>query len=112
MRRLCDARSIPYDAQKTSLAKLQMALYQPSKQIEVISSGENKQITAWGETRNNADHGCFDKITHSEVIAMVLGNAGIHRQTSTVTVGVKVHLATLVRFRERRRTYATGRVAG
>ena len=37
MRRLCDARSIPYDAQKTSLAKLQMALYQPSTGISIFA---------------------------------------------------------------------------
>jgi len=37
LRRLCDSRGLPYDAQKTSLSKLQAILYQPSKQIEVIS---------------------------------------------------------------------------
>jgi hypothetical protein len=73
MRRLCDARSIPYDAQRTSLSKLQAALFQPSKQVEVISTSENKQITAWGDTRNKADHGRFGEITHTEVVAMVLG---------------------------------------
>jgi len=38
LRRICDVRSISYDAQRSSLAKLQEALYQPSKKIEVISS--------------------------------------------------------------------------
>ena len=53
LRRLCDARGIVYDAQRTAISKLQAALYQPSKQIEVISQSENKHITAWGtrETR-------------------------------------------------------------
>lgn len=32
LRRLCDARGLTYDAQRTSLSKLQAALYQPSKQ--------------------------------------------------------------------------------
>jgi hypothetical protein len=73
LRRLCTARGVPFDAQRTSIARLQSALYQPSKQIEVISSSENKQITAWGDSRNKADHGKFSEITHSEVLAMVLG---------------------------------------
>jgi hypothetical protein len=73
LRRLCDSRGIAYDAQRTSLSKLQAVLFQPSKQIEVISSSENKQITAWGDTRNKADHGHFSEITHTEVLVMVLG---------------------------------------
>jgi len=73
LRRLCDARSIAYDAQKTSLSKLQAVLFQPSKQIEVISVSENKQITVWGDTRNKADHGRFSEITHTEVVALVMG---------------------------------------
>jgi hypothetical protein len=73
LRRLCDARGIVYDAQRTAISKLQAALYQPSKQIEVISQSENKHITAWGDTRNKADHGRFDEITQTEVVAMILG---------------------------------------
>jgi hypothetical protein len=73
LRRLCDTRGIEYDPQRTSISKLQAALFQPSKQIEVISTSENKQITAWGDTRNKADHGRFGDITHTEVVAMVLG---------------------------------------
>ena len=73
LRRLCAARSISYDAQRSSIAKLQAALFQPSKQIEVISSSENKQITAWGDTRNKTDHGKFGEITYAEVISMVIG---------------------------------------
>lgn len=77
LRRLCDARGLPYDAQRTSIAKLQAALYQPSKQIEAISQSENKHVTAWGDTRNKADHGRFSDITHTEVVAMVLGVRGL-----------------------------------
>jgi hypothetical protein len=73
LRRLCDARGIVYDTGRTSISKLQSALYQPAKQIEVISASENKQITAWGDTRNKADHSHFGEITHTEVVAMVLG---------------------------------------
>jgi hypothetical protein len=73
LRRLCDARGMAYDAQRTSISKLQAVLFQPSKQIEVISVSENKQITVWGDTRNKADHGRFSEITHTEVVAMVMG---------------------------------------
>lgn len=73
LRRLCDARGLAYDAQRTSVSRLQAALFQPSKQIEIISTSENKQITAWGDTRNKGDHGRFGEITHTEVFAMVLG---------------------------------------
>lgn len=73
LRRLCTARRVSFDAQRTSIAKLQAALFQPSKQIEVISSSENKQITAWGDARNKADHGQFSDITYAEVLSMVVG---------------------------------------
>ena len=76
LRRLCDARGIDYNQQRTSISTLQAALYQPAKQIEIISGSENKQITAWGETRNNADHGRFSEITYAEVLAMVIGVQG------------------------------------
>ena len=75
LRRLCDASGISYP-QRTSISILQTALYQPSKQIEVISGSENKQITAWGDTRNKADHGRFSEITYSEVLSMVIGVRG------------------------------------
>ncbi len=74
LRRLCDTHSITYDTQKSSIAKLQGALYQPSKQIEIISQSENKHLTAWGDTRNKADHGKFSEITQTEVVAMILGS--------------------------------------
>ena len=73
LRRLCEARGIAYDAQRTAISKLQAALYQPAKQMEVISQSENKHITAWGDTRNKADHGRFDEITQTEVVSMILG---------------------------------------
>ncbi len=76
LRRLCEARGISYDEQRTSLSKLQAALFQPSKQIEVISSSENKQITTWGDTRNKADHGKFGEITHTEVASMIVSVRG------------------------------------
>jgi len=73
LRRLCYANSISYDDSNTSISKLQSALYQPSKDIEIISSSENKQITSWGDTRNKADHGHFSEITYAEVLSMVIG---------------------------------------
>jgi predicted HAD superfamily phosphohydrolase len=73
LRRLCDAGGIPYDAQHTSISKLQAVLYQPAKKNEVISSSETKHITAWGDTRNKADHGKFHEITQTEVVTMIMG---------------------------------------
>lgn len=48
LRRLCDAGGITYDTHHSSISKLQAALYQPAKKVEVISSSENKHLTAWG----------------------------------------------------------------
>ncbi len=76
LRRMCDANQAPYDAQRSSVAKLQAALYQPSKQIELISGSENKQITSRGATRNKADHGKFSELTFSEVLSMTIGVRG------------------------------------
>ena len=73
LRRLCDESDIDYDTQRASISKLQSTLFQPGNQIEVISSSENKQITAWGDTRNKADHGKFSEITQAEVVSMVIG---------------------------------------
>jgi len=73
LRRLCDAHSLPYDSQRSSISKFQACLYQPSKQIEFVSQSENKQITVWGDTRNKADHGKFGEITQTEVVTMIMG---------------------------------------
>ncbi len=73
LRRLCDAYGLAYDPQRASISKLQAALFQPSNQIELISVSENKQMTAWGDTRNKADHGRFADLTHTEVLTIVLG---------------------------------------
>ena len=75
LRRLCDANGISYNP-RTSISTLQIELYKPTNQIEVISQSETKQITAWGDTRNKADHGRFSEITHSEVRSMVIGVQG------------------------------------
>ena len=73
LRRLCDAHGASYDVQKSTISKLQSALYKPSEQIEIISLSENKQITAWADTRNKAGHGKFSDITHTETLTMVMG---------------------------------------
>lgn len=73
LRRICNSNDIEYEAHRTTISKLQQSLYQPSKQIEVISQSDNKQITAWGDTRNKADHARFPEITYTEVITMVMG---------------------------------------
>ena len=67
------AKRIAYDTQRASIAKLQSVLFQPAKQIEVKSSSENKQITAWGDTRNKSAHGKFSDIMYAEVISMTIG---------------------------------------
>ena len=72
LKRLCDAHSVNYDPQRTSISKLQASLYQ----VKVISRSDYKHITAWGETRNNADHGLFNEITHTNVLTMVMGVRG------------------------------------
>ena len=76
LRRICEARRIAFDPGNASIAKLQQALYQPSRDVEVISSSENKHISAWGDTRNKADHGKFTEITYAEVLSMVIGVRG------------------------------------
>jgi hypothetical protein len=76
LRRLCDAHGLAYDAQRTSLSKLQAVLYQPSSSIAVITASDNKQITSWGDVRNKADHGKLSQLTHSEVLSMVIGVRG------------------------------------
>jgi len=76
LRRLCASNGVSYDAQRSSLSKLQSALYKPSAGVEVIGASSNKMITAWGDTRNRADHGKFEELTISEVSAMVIGVKG------------------------------------
>lgn len=73
LRRLCDANGLTYEVGKTTISKLQAILYQPAKRIEIISSSEHKQITAWGDTRNKADHGNFMDIALVEVETMLMG---------------------------------------
>lgn len=73
LRRIADGGSVSYDPTNTSLSKLQAALYQPSRGVQFIDAGENKNITAWGETRNNADHGHFAKLTITDVSALLFG---------------------------------------
>jgi len=72
LRRLCDANGFAYDS-NTSISKLQNVLYRPSDQVEIISRSDTKQIIAWGDTRNKADHGKFHELTQAEVHAMVIG---------------------------------------
>ena len=76
LRRLCDAHGAAYDPQKATISKFQAALYQPSNKIEFISQSENKQITAWADTRNKADHAKFDEITQTELVTMIIGVRG------------------------------------
>ncbi len=76
LRRLCNANNLTYDHGRTTIAKLQTALYQPLNGIEVISTSDTKQITAWADTRNKTDHGKLADLTLAEVLAMVVGVRG------------------------------------
>ena len=76
LRRLCDAHSVNYDPLRTSISTLQATLYQ----AKVISRSDHKHISAWGETRNSADHGLFNKITYTNVLTMVMGVQGFINQ--------------------------------
>ena len=76
LRRLCDAQRYQLQSANIYIDSLQIELYQPSKQIEVISGSETKQITAWGDTRNNGPWLRFSEITHAEVLSMVIGVRG------------------------------------
>ena len=73
LRRLCEYYGITYDTHRTSISILQSLLYNPAKQIEIISSSENMKITTWGDTRDKADHGRFFDITQDEMLTMVMG---------------------------------------
>ena len=73
LRRICDSHEIQYDAGNTSISKLQQLLYRPSESVKIVSRSETKQITAWGDTRNKADHGNFLEITVAETTAMIIG---------------------------------------
>jgi len=64
---------LSYDAQKASISKLQSVLYSPSNDVEEIDGSENKQITAWGDTRNKADHGKFSELKEVDVSMMITG---------------------------------------
>jgi hypothetical protein len=76
LRRLCDAHGAAYAPQRATISTFQAALYQPSKNIEIISKSENKQVTAWADTRNKADHAKFGEITHTELVTMIVGARG------------------------------------
>ena len=73
LRRLCDKDGLEYDAANSSLSKLQAVLYSPSNGVTIVSKSENAQISAWAQTRNNADHGKFSLVTSPEVQSMMIG---------------------------------------
>lgn len=73
LRRLCDENRVKYDTQKTTISKLQSKLYTPSDGVEIISKTENKNITAWADVRNAADHGKFSELTYTDVLLATIG---------------------------------------
>lgn len=83
LRRQCDKHGIAYDPAKTTNSSLAALLYVPSQNIEHISKSDQKQITVWGDLRNTADHGHFDKLSVEEVSAAITGVRGFINRHST-----------------------------
>jgi hypothetical protein len=71
LRKMCEVRSIPTDRQdKIGTLNDKLAKHQKPP---AYSSMYHKQIIAWADLRNNADHGHFDEYNHEDVRAMITG---------------------------------------
>lgn len=66
LRKLCDKRKIPYP-DKTKIDALNIALAKANVYDKLVQ----KQITAYADIRNNADHGHFDKVKSDDVADML-----------------------------------------
>ena len=66
LRKLCDKHGITYP-KKTKIDSLNSELAKRG----IYTQLTQKQITAWADVRNNADHGHFDKFTAPDVAEMV-----------------------------------------
>jgi hypothetical protein len=68
---MCDVRGIPTDKQD-KIGTLNDKLAKHHKP-PAYSSMYHKQIIAWADLRNNADHGHFDEYDRDQVAAMIEG---------------------------------------
>lgn len=75
LRRICDRLGRAY-SEPSSISGLAGELYKPKAGMEDISRKENKDIIAWAETRNTADHGRWADLKVSDVDAMLIGARG------------------------------------
>jgi hypothetical protein len=66
MRRIADAKSIPL-AQKESLSTLNLKLRQGKVYNQLVA----RQVDAWADLRNYADHGHFNEFTEHDVNKML-----------------------------------------
>lgn len=74
--RLAIAHELEGDILQIAQQQMRRAEISRATGIAIISASENKQMTAWGATRNSADHGKLSELTRSEVLSMVIGVRG------------------------------------
>ena len=71
LRKMCEVRGIPADKQD-KIATLNDKLAKRHKPA-AYSSMYHKQIIAWADLRNNADHGHFKEYDRPQIAAMIAG---------------------------------------
>jgi hypothetical protein len=71
LRKMCEVRGIATNKQD-KIGTLNNKLGKEHKP-PAYSSGYHKQIIAWADLRNNADHGHFDEYDREQVAAMITG---------------------------------------
>lgn len=71
LRKMCEVRGIPTDKQD-KIGTLNDKLAKQHKP-PAYSSAYHKQIIAWADLRNNADHGHFREYDREQVAAMIAG---------------------------------------
>jgi hypothetical protein len=71
LRKMCEVRAIPTDRQD-KIGTLNDKLGKQPKP-PAYSSAYHKQIIAWADLRNNADHGHFNEYGGKQVAAMIAG---------------------------------------
>jgi hypothetical protein len=71
LRKMCEVRSIPTDKQdKIGILNDKLGKHHKPP---AYSSAYHKQIIAWADLRNNADHGHFGEYDHQQVASMITG---------------------------------------
>lgn len=86
LRRMCDANDIVYDASKSSIAKLNAALYEK----KIYNAATQDFVNGWGKVRNQASHGKFVDVKSKQVEEMIMGvRSFVSTQLSDITLKVK-----------------------